>query len=129
MRSEVLESSTRSETSEIVSVLRELVTLNRAILAALETHEKRPSHLTRDDRDRLSRILPAIGGACGSELFIASELLEHDSSALRLVLAGLNARQLGRLLQRAEGQRIGGFVVQRDGREVGAVLWRIVAAV
>jgi hypothetical protein len=98
----------------------------RAIRQALE-QPRRPSHLTRTDRDRLAKILTAIAGAIGSELFLVRELFEHESAGLRLVLADLNAKQLGRLLQRAEGAIVGGFTVQRDGSECGSVLWRVLA--
>ena len=99
----------------------------RAIRVALE-RQPRPSHLTRGDRDRLAAILPAIAGSVGSDLFTAKELLEQHTPAVRLVLGHLTARQLGRLLQRAEGARVAGYTVQRDGTEVGAVLWRVLAA-
>jgi hypothetical protein len=98
----------------------------RAIRSVLE-RQRRPSHLTRDDRDRLAKMLPPIGAVFGSALFTARELLEKDAPALRLVLGELNARQIGRLLQRAEGAAVGGLTVQREGIEVGAILWRVVA--
>ena len=110
-----------------------LLDLQRQQLAELQRirqlleQQRRPSHLTRGDRDKLTRILPAIAGALGSELFTARELLDQDAPALRLVLADLNARQVGRLLQRAEGENLEGFTVHRDGSEVGAVLWRVLA--
>jgi hypothetical protein len=114
------------EADQVAALLRELVAEVRGLRADL-TRDRRPSRLTRHDRDRLVAILPAAGGVFGSELFTAKELLEHDAAALRLVLRGLTARQLGRLLQRAEGAVLGGYTVQRDGVKVGAVLWRVLA--
>lgn len=105
--------------------------LKRAILAELRAirlvlaRQARPTSLTRADRDRLAAILPATAGLKGSELFTARELLEDDAPALRLVLAGLSAKQIGRLLQRAEGRPIDGYTVQHDGSEAGANLWRV----
>jgi hypothetical protein len=114
------------EASTTDALLRELI--DQLIGLRADARDRRPSPLTRQDRDPLARILPVVIGVCGSELFTARELVEDESADLRLVLAGQTPKRLGRLLQRAEGQRIGGFVVQRDGLEVGAVLWRIVAA-
>jgi hypothetical protein len=122
----VLEPATRSETSEIAALLRALIAEVKGLRA--DGRDRRPSHLTRQDRDRLANILPVVAARRGSELFVVRELFEAESPAWRLVVGTLNARQVGRLLQRAEGQRIGGFVVQRDGIEVGSVLWRVFAA-
>ena len=81
----------------------------------------------RGPRPTRAEILPVVVSVC-PELFTARELVEHDSADLRLVLSGLTPKRLGRLLQRAEGQPVGEFVVQRDGLEVGAILWRVLAA-
>jgi hypothetical protein len=54
------------------------------------------------------------------------ELFESDTAALRLVLRAVNAKQVGRLLRRGEGQAIDGYLIQRDGTELHAVLWRVV---
>lgn len=108
------------------ALLEQLVAEVRGLRADLARDRRPLSHLSRDDRERLARILPAVGGALGSDLFTARELVEHRSPALRVALHALNAKQLGRLLQRAEGRPLGAFIVQRDGVEVGAVLWRLV---
>jgi hypothetical protein len=50
-------------------------------------------------------------------------MFDHDAAALRLVRRGLNAKRVGRLLRRAEGQAVDGYVVQREGFELHAVLW------
>jgi hypothetical protein len=84
------------------------------------------STLSRTDHARLSRLLPAIAGAFGSERFTARDCLDQDAPpAIRIVMRGLNARRLGRLLQRGEGQVIAGYVVERTGLELGVVLWRV----
>ena len=93
----------------------------------IEQWQARPSTLSRDDHERLARVLPAVAGALGSELFTARELVEHAAAAVRIVVTGLTARQLGRLLKRAEGANGGGYTVQRQGSEVGSILWRVLA--
>lgn len=97
----------------------------RAIRHLLE--QRRPSRLTREDRARLTTLLPALGGVFGSELFVAREVLEHPAPALRLVRGELSARSIGRLLQRAEGEAVQGYTVERAGTEVGSTLWRVLA--
>jgi hypothetical protein len=76
----------------------------------------------RQDRATLERILPAIAGALGSEYFLASEAIASAYPALVLVLAGMNARRLGKLLRRGDGVPVAGYVVHARGTETGAVL-------
>jgi hypothetical protein len=105
----------------------------RALLTSLtvrvESIERRlsPSPLRREDQEALSRILPAIAGALGCEYFLASEAVASENPALILVLGGLNARRLGRLLRRGDGLEVDGYVVRASGTEGGAVLWSVVA--
>lgn len=98
-------------------VLAELAVIRRLL-------EDRPS-LSRCDRQALSRLLPAIGGAVGDDLFLASEIASHRSPAVRVGRGTLTTRQIGRLLKRAEGIEVDGYVVSREGAEGGAVLWRV----
>jgi hypothetical protein len=87
-------------------------------------HPRQPSSpLSRADRERLATLLPAIGGVFGSDVFLVRELFESEASALTLVLRGLNARQVGRLLRRAADQVIDGYLIQRHGHELHATLW------
>jgi hypothetical protein len=113
--------------SPIEALLRELVTEVKGLRADL-TRDGRRSHLTRADRDRLAQILPAIAGALGSEPF-ASRDLSDASPGLRVVLRGLSVKQIGRLLSRAEGVPIDGWLVERCGIEINVALWRVVATV
>ena len=84
---------------------------------------RRPSApLSRDDRSRLARLLPAAAGVLGSEPLHASELCEHESAALRLVCAGLSSRRLGQLFRRAADIPIAGYVVKDCGFEAGVQL-------
>ena len=79
------------------------------------------STLSRTDRDRLSRLLPALAGVFGSEQFTTREALEHR--AIGFVAGGLSSRQVGQLLSRALEQPVAGYVVRRGGREAHVVLW------
>lgn len=109
-----------------VDVLAELAAL-RARMDAVE-HRLFHSTLRREDRATLERILPALAGALGSECFLAAEAVASDNPALVLVLAGMNARRLGRLLRRADGVEVCGYVARASGTEAGAVLWSVLAA-
>jgi hypothetical protein len=109
-------------------VLTEILEELRRIRQVLE-RDRRPSTLTRVDRAALGRLLPVLGAEFGSEAFTASEVLETDAPALRLVTSGVSAKQLGRLLLRAIGVPLDGLVVERAGVELHRTLWRIVATV
>lgn len=105
-------------------VLLELRALRQLIEAG-----RAESRLSRGDHDHLGAILPVVAAKVGSSPFLVRELLRVESAALRLVLAGLSAKALGRLLRRAEGQPVNGLVVEHVGVEAGAVLWRVVKVV
>jgi hypothetical protein len=93
--------------------------------ARLEAIEHRLSHSTlrREDREALGRILPVLGATFGGDLFLASECITHHAPGLRLVLAGMNARRLGRLLRGGAGVAVDGYMVSASGTEAGAVIW------
>jgi hypothetical protein len=113
----------------LVEVLKELAGLVRGLrqdLAVARNPQVLAPTVSRDDRARLETLLPAMGGVFGSELVNSAEICESDAAALRLVCAGLSARALGRLLRRAAGTPIAGYMVERVGLEAGAVLWRVV---
>lgn len=109
------------------------ITLDALARAIADLHAKvdrllsrRALTLRRGDRAQLEKILPAVAGAIGSTEFLARELPAHASAAVRLVVRGLSVKALGRLLARAEGVPIDGFVVQRVGVEVNVAIWKIV---
>jgi hypothetical protein len=112
--------------SPVEALLRELVEGQRRIVQLLE-RDRRPSPLSRGDRTILARLLPAIGGALGSEEFTSRDLACHSASGLRLVLRRLSAKSIGRLLARADGVPIDGWLVERCGVEINVALWRVVA--
>ena len=87
--------------------------------------DRGPSRLSRADRDRLGAILPVVVASLGSSPFLVRELLHLDSVGLRLVLAGLSGKALGRLLRRGEGQPVNGLVVEQVGVEAGSALWKV----
>ena len=84
--------------------------------------------MSRRDRKLLARVLPVAAAVLGSStLFTSRELVEHPAPGLRLVLRALTPKQVGRLLLRGAGQPIDHYIVEREGTEEGAVLWRISA--
>lgn len=106
------------------ALLGEILATLHAIQHLLE--RQRPASLSRADRDLLSRLLPAIAGALGSEPF-ASRDLPDASPGIRVVLGDLSVKQIGRLLSRAEGVPIEGRIIQRCGVEINVALWRVLA--
>lgn len=97
-------------------------------LAAIERRLallERGRSLSRSDRDALARILPAVAGALGSELFTVREVFERDAPGLRVVLRGRSSRAVGRLFARAAAQDVNGYVVERVSVERHAALWRV----
>ena len=118
---------TTATPNAVETLLRELVTEVRGLRADLRERRAAAS-LSRGDRALLARLLPAAGGVFGSEPFLTRDLFESDSAALTLVLRGLNVRQVGRLFRRGEGLAIDAYMIQRDGVELHAILWRILKA-
>ena len=104
----------------LADVMRELV----AIRILLEDR-RRPSPLTRADLGVLTRLLPAIAGAFGSELFTSRDLAAD--AGVRVVLRGLSIKRVGKLLSRGAGIPINGLMVERAGHEINVNLWRVVA--
>lgn len=82
--------------------------------------------LRRADRERLASILPAIGGAIGSDSFAVRDLFEEGAPALQLVLGGMSIKAVAQLFSRGADLLIDGYVVQRSHRELNAQLWRVV---
>ena len=105
----------------LIEVREELRALRRDLAA-------RSGRLSPDDRELLGRLLPAIGGARGSEPFAARDLAEEHPE-LAPIIGGLSNKALGRLLARAQGSEINGYLAQHVGVEINVGLWRIVAAV
>jgi hypothetical protein len=112
----------RENAALLAAMLAEL----RAIRVAIE-HPPKNSHvsLSRADRDILARLLPAIGGAFGSELFLAADVIESDSPAVRPVRGKLTAKSLGKLLKRSAGVPVAGYLITAEGTEAGSLLWRV----
>jgi hypothetical protein len=114
------------EDRELLEVLRELVAEVKGLRADWQQQHGRHRTLSRADREQLSRLLPVIATTQGSELFTTAEVLTEPSPALALVLDGISARALGRLLRRAVGVSVDGLLVQADGSEAHRTLWRVV---
>ena len=108
---------------EMLLVLREI--RDELRLHRLEHASHATPRLSRADRAYLAKLLPAIGGAFGSELFFCRDVIESDSPAVRLVRGKLTAKALGKLFSRATGVPVAGYLVTTDGVEAGANLWRV----
>ena len=108
------------------TLLRELVTEVRGLRADMRQQRRPAATLSRDDRAVLSRLLPAIAGALGSEPFTSRDL-PYASPGLRVVLHDMTVKQIGMLLSRAEGVPIEGWIVERCGIEINVTLWRVLA--
>jgi hypothetical protein len=109
----------------LAAVFAELADL-RTRMDAVEARTA-PTPLCRKDWDALARILPVLGATFGAEFFLAREAVEHHAPGLRLVLEDMTARRLGRLLRRADGVEVCGYVARASGMEAGAVLWSVLA--
>ena len=112
------------ELADAVSALRAELANVLARLGAVEARIA-STPLCRADWIALTRILPVLGATFGSELFLAREAVTHPAPGLRLVLGDMSARRLGRLLRRADGAPVSGYIVRASGMEAGAVLWCI----
>lgn len=95
-----------------------------ARLARLEQRFERAA-LSRADRKRLEALLPVWAGVFGSECKKAADIIGSDHPGLRLVHEGLSVKALGKLLARAEGHDIGGFVVARANADNGSTFWAV----
>lgn len=101
-----------------------------ARVAALEARvvalERQRQTFSRADADALARLLPAFGGAFGSEWFTVRELQASETVAVRVVLSGWSSKRLGKLFARAVGASIAGFALEQSGKAHGAACWRVV---
>lgn len=80
-----------------------------------------------DETDLLAKLLPAIGGERGSDLFTARDLKASPSLAIRELVAHLDTRALGRLLRDSEGKIFAGYRIGRKGHS-NVVFWFVEAA-
>ena len=99
-------------------LMRQLV----AIRALLED-ERRPTPLNRADHELLTRLLPAIAGAFGSEPFASRDLF--TAAGVRVVVRDSSVKRIGQLLGRGVGTPINGLVIERAGHELSVCLWRL----
>ena len=73
----------RSAPEGVIALLQQLVDGQQRIIELLKRRDRSATPLSRADRALLARLLPAIGGAFGSELFLVRELFESDAAAVR----------------------------------------------
>jgi hypothetical protein len=117
------------ESPAAVDLLRELIAEVRGLRADLRQVRPALSSLTREDRERLAAILPAIAGALGSEPFTSRDVIEDEAPAVRVVRKGLTVKALSKLFVRGLDVPIDGLMIQKAGAEFGVVAWRVVVAV
>jgi hypothetical protein len=81
----------------VMDLLCQVLAGQTAILAALERRQS-PSALSREDRARLAKMLPAVAGVYGSEeRFSSRDLAEDARPAVRLVVRGLSVKKISKL--------------------------------
>ncbi len=118
---------------ETMTVLTEIRDELRAL--RLATERTGGAALSRADRAALAVLLPAIAASVGSYTFTARELIDHAQAAdleLRTAIERTlgpitdgTARRIGKLLKRADGCTLYGFVVVRIGDGRDGALWSI----
>lgn len=91
------------------------------ILAALEARQPRPV-----DPDRDSRLLAAIAGWRGAEVFAVPDLLASSDVELQAALGTIRPRQLGAQLRRISRGPCGPYQLTRIKRESAGVQWSVV---
>ena len=89
-----------------------------------------PARLGDADRELLEALLPATFDAADGALFNVGELYRHArlplAADLRAALAPIGgAQRLGKLLRRAIGVPVAGFIVERVGEDRGSALWKV----
>lgn len=106
---------------EVAELLREVLVELRGIRAALE----RRSDV---DRPEVAALLIAIFEAVGTRAFSGPELIDYaevSSNARLLAACGSNARKLGRIFRRIEGEACAGLRVERVGDSRAGIVWRV----
>ena len=111
-----------------VATLDDVLAELRAIRQLLEQRpEPATACLSRDDRQRLARLLPVLGATYGDEGFTSRDCREDEAPALRLVLGKMSVKAIAKLLGRAEGTAIDGLMVRRLRMEFQVIVWQVVA--
>jgi hypothetical protein len=116
-------------TTEEASLLRALLDEQRAQVAELRAlradlaMRREAGPLAAADYVVLGPLLTAVAEQVGPDEFKVCELIEMP--ALEEVIAGRNAKALGRLFERAAGIPVAGYVVRRWGEERGITLWSV----
>jgi hypothetical protein len=114
---------------EIRALRLAVAAMHLGIVAELRAERRARPRLTPEDRVLLSRLLPCIAGAVGSESFTVAELAQLPAPRCAMKDAGLNAKSVGRLLRRAAlaGEAVDELCVERVGSAAAGVgLWQVV---
>jgi hypothetical protein len=118
--------------SEVVARLDRIIALLEQLPQAFAAANHRGSALTKSDRRALAILLPAINLALGNVTFTSCSVIEDAKEdhaldkALGLVLGDtFSAKQLGKLLSRADGFGHEGLVVKCTAKVREGLLWRV----
>lgn len=119
----------------IDDIVRRLVALEQVVADLLQQNRRPSSDLPHSLRARVdpaadARFVATIAATVQGRVFTANELVMHArvDDALAQVLGPLTAGQVGRRLRALMGCDIGGWMVERIGRDADGVLWHVVAS-
>lgn len=85
-------------------------------------------------RREVGVLLRAIHARVADRVFVAPELIEYAEisdaeelrSAILAAVGSLNARKLGKLFARVEGEDLGGYRLRRVGTDRAGITWQVV---
>jgi hypothetical protein len=108
-----------------LNALAAVVARQQDQVAALqaERDDRLRRRLPRADVLLLTRLLPPLSGAWGSDTFFAADVFAEP--ALAPIVVGRSVKALGKLFARAAGVPIGRYVLVAVGRENGAWRWQV----
>ena len=122
------------QTDDTAALLHQILAELHALRAVVDLLAVRsPGRiLGDDDRAALEPLLPAVYGLIGDRVWsvavavtVAATADDLAGALAPFVVTPGGLRRLGKLLRRADGLPIGGFVVQRVGDERTGALWRV----
>ncbi len=124
-RAPVLSSTTSSRLDALEQQVAALARIEAKLDQLLAASPK-----SRQSSKQDGRLLQAVVGAIPDCVFSSNELLAHAAvhDALRDAFAAVgirSARQLGKRLQKLQGQSIGGLLVNRHGSDASGAIWSI----
>lgn len=120
-----------NERQQITELLQRILDKLDALPRAIAIASHKGTSLTRDDRERLAILLPAIAEAVGNAVFATRDLMDEASAdsklqgAINRVFPNCSPQKLGKLLARSDGFAEDNLRVESAGKAREGVLWRI----